>query len=232
MWGTAVKCFSILLLVASLCNGHSVLASTINLVSNPGWETGDFTGWALSGNNTYRAITTIDQYVHSGKYGLIIGPVGTHGFISQDIPTAIGNIYTVSFWWESFGGPTNDFNVSFGDQLLVSMSNFRPVKSYHQYSYDVIADSAISTLKFDVRQDPKFQGIDDVVVSDNGSSIVTPLPSTAFMGIALMGGLGIVHLIRRKMAVLAPAFAATPDSRFNIINDRRPSHQSARHRRD
>ena len=49
-----------------------------NLIANGGFETGDFTGWTLTGNvdvSTRVTNARVDpKYVHSGFYGVLSGP--------------------------------------------------------------------------------------------------------------------------------------------------------------
>ena len=49
-------------LVVSLASGT---ATSANLVSNPGFETGDFTAWTQSGNTDF---TFVDGLPHSGEF--------------------------------------------------------------------------------------------------------------------------------------------------------------------
>ena len=75
--------FSLALL--SLSSSSGAVASSLcdqvqnNLVTNCGFETGDFTGWTLSGNTGnrggyYYGVDAIDAF--SGNYGAYLGPLG------------------------------------------------------------------------------------------------------------------------------------------------------------
>ena len=46
-------------------------AAQANLVTNPGFETGDFTGWALSGDTTFTGVDGFSP--HSGSFGAFLG---------------------------------------------------------------------------------------------------------------------------------------------------------------
>jgi hypothetical protein len=67
-----------------------------NLVLNPGFETGNFDDWTRSGNLGATAVNT-GGYAHSGTYGAALGPVGSDGFLTQDITTIPGDLYDISF---------------------------------------------------------------------------------------------------------------------------------------
>ena len=114
-----------------------------NVIVNCGFETGDFTGWTLTGNTGFTGVTSGSPYVNSGTYGAYLGPVGSDGFLSQSFlgntltfvfrqdPAYWGlddvffvdlgpcnlyaycNIYSAGFWLYNDGGTPNDFTVYF-----------------------------------------------------------------------------------------------------------------------
>lgn len=69
-----------LLIVA--CRGNA------ETIVNGGFETGDLTGWTLSGNADFIGVGSF--FPHSGTYALEAGPVGSLGFVSQSIATVPG----------------------------------------------------------------------------------------------------------------------------------------------
>ena len=79
-------------------------APTANLVANGGFETGNFSGWTLSGNSSgiYIAPTAFPGEVHTGSYSAGLGSMNrTDGILTQNIATTAGQHYTLSFWIES-----------------------------------------------------------------------------------------------------------------------------------
>src|SRR5207342_1372158 len=91
---TITKSFIYILLpIALLC---SAAVANANLVTNGGFETGDFTGWTNGGNTGFTGVDPGIQ--HSGTYGAFFGPIGSNGFLSQTLATTAGGVYTLSFW--------------------------------------------------------------------------------------------------------------------------------------
>jgi len=89
-----------------------------NLVANCGFETGDFTDWTLSGDQTDMEVLPAG---HSGCYGAFLGPPGDMGFLAQDLPTAAGEYYDLSFWLRGMGTP-NAFQVLWNGAIVYRSS--------------------------------------------------------------------------------------------------------------
>lgn len=67
------------------------------LVTNGGFETGDFTGWTLSGDTTNEGVNMASA--SSGMYGAFFGPStpGLSHDLTQNINTTAGSLYDLSF---------------------------------------------------------------------------------------------------------------------------------------
>jgi hypothetical protein len=159
---------------ASICD-----AVVGNLVANCGFETGDFTGWVVTGNTGFTGVT--GSYANSGNYGGYFGAIGSDTLLTQTLPTLAGTV-DLSFYLENNGGTPNDFTVLWngvdvGPNLL-NVGSF----GYTQYTF-VLAGAGNDTLQFQVRQDPSYFGLDDVVATEG------PEPGTIGM---LFGGLGLL----------------------------------------
>ncbi len=165
-------------------------ASATQLVTNGGFEAGDFSGWTLTGNTGF---TGIDSSAHSGSHAAFFGQVGSTGSLSQTLSTVAGQMYNVSFWLEDDGGTPSSFTAAFGGDSLLSLSDTSAF-GYTLYTYDITASSSSTLLSFAFRQDPSYFHLDDVSVEDVSS---VPEPATWAMMILGMGAAGLT-LRRRK----------------------------------
>src|SRR5262245_34588467 len=113
VWGTAMM--RLVMVLAVLASLTAVGSSARADVVNGGFETGDFSGWTLSGNTTFSSVTSDRFYVHSGRFGAALGPIGSDGLLSQTLSTTIGATYQVSFWLDNNINPVapNEFLVFF-----------------------------------------------------------------------------------------------------------------------
>lgn len=168
-----------------------VATARAELVTNGGFESGDFSGWTLS-NVSFTSVTLISTSypVHSGSYSARLGSVYSDGYLSQNIATVAGEQYTVSFWLASTGNIGNHFSVSLGGTTLFDQMNI-PGQDYTEYSYTVTADSNNALLTLASRDDVNFLRLDDVsVVSANASSVPEP-GAVWFLGSGLISLIGL-----------------------------------------
>lgn len=173
-------------------------ASATQLVTNGGFETGDFSGWSLTGNTSF---TGVDNIAHSGSDAAFFGQVDATGSLSQTLGTVAGQMYTFSFWLRNDGGTPSSFVAAFGGDVLTSLSD-PAAFGYTFYTYNVTASSNSTLLSFTFQQNPAYFHLDDVSV-ENVSSV--PEPVTWAMMVLGMGAIGVT--LRRRKTSVAEAIA-------------------------
>jgi hypothetical protein len=194
------KLVRISLAVAVLAFGTVGLAHAgTNLVTNGGFETGDFTGWTVSGDTTLIGVCSVSTCPggfapEEGTYAGYFGPVGDTARISQQIATTPGTEYTLSFYLaDPVGGTPNYFSVSFGTATF-SITNFGTAFGWQQFTLSTMATSNSTALQFTFRHDPAYWFLDNVVVMQGGGTVPEPGTLVLFGS----GVLGLAGLARRK----------------------------------
>jgi hypothetical protein len=180
----------------SLCDGIAG-----NLVSNCGFETGDFTSWAVSGNDTpgeYGNLYGVEMGAdpdgtepNSGSYQAYFGDlVANETTLSETISTTPG-MYTVSLYLAQDTTPgtgqppnSNALAVTFDGISVESLTDV-PVEGYTHYSGVVAVTDSSSVLSITLGNDLGFFQLDDVSVV----GAATPEPSSWTAG--LLGCLSI-----------------------------------------
>lgn len=181
------------LLLTLGCAGALVLpaAASSNLVFNGGFESGDFTGWILSGNPIPGVVDTSSP--HSGTYAANLFAAGTPGYMEQMLTTTPGTTYQLTYFLESDGGVPNLFSAQIAGATLFNATDI-PSQAYTEYFFSFPAVSNSTDLKFGFRDDPGSLHLDDVSVT------ATPEPGSLYLlvlAIALAVFTGLAKRLKR-----------------------------------
>ena len=184
---------------------HASATPITNIVTNGGFETGNFSGWTQGGNTSF---TGVDSFsAHSGNFGAFMGPGGKGGpgSLSQNLTTTVGANYELSFFMYgendsgSHDGSFNSvqFQVFWNGVMIFDTTN--PPSSYQQFSFVNLAATGTSTeLKFVFQNDPSFFHLDDVVAGITATGVPEAM-STLWLALPTLAMIGFVQL-RRKIA--------------------------------
>jgi hypothetical protein len=159
---------SVAALVIVFCVTGSLCAQ--NIVTNPGFETGDFSpGWTLTPSPS-GALTQVDlNNPHTDFFEVDGQQFSDFDSISQNLTTVAGQSYDLSFWLASVdgGGPgtTLEIRVWWNGVIVLDRTGDPHELPYTQvFLPSLVATSSSTALRFDIRNDPGAYYLDDIAV--------------------------------------------------------------------
>jgi hypothetical protein len=166
-----------------------------NLLTNGGFETGNFTGWTTGGNFNNLGVTSGAYSYYSGaeegSFYAVLGPVGSDGTLAQSFSDTAGAEYTFSFWLAAVGDVTSDFSASWdGGTPLLSVTNPNTGAVWTEYTFDVIG-TGLDTIQFAFRDDPAYFALDN-------ASVDPAIPEPASLTLLGCGLLALAYRLRRR----------------------------------
>ena len=185
-------------------------AAAANLVLNPGFETGDFTDWSVTGDG----ISIDSVFPNSGCCDAAFSALTTDpnaGVLSQTLPTAGGKSYKLSFALLDEAGFSGDsFIVQFGGfSATITGDEAGPPGDlpslYTAFSFTVPSADIVSgatVLAFKGLNDP-VSGIEWNLDDVSANAVATPEPSTWILLALAFGGLGMQRRLRRRRQLLS-----------------------------
>lgn len=181
------------------CAAMLAASAHANLVTNGGFETGNFTGWNVTLAGSGSNLSVVNNFPHTGIFYARFGATsGLPDTISQSLATVAGASYAIDYWLRNSGSGPNQFDFNWdGGAVEQSLVNAAPF-GYTQFSYSLVATSALTTISFASSHGPSFFRLDDVNVEFVSGPIAVPEPTS----LALVGLAGlIVFSVRRRRQV-------------------------------
>jgi hypothetical protein len=167
---------------------------------------------------------------HSGNYYAALGQSGSLAYLSQTLPTIVGQKYLLSFWLDNplagssgrHGNP-NQFTVSWNGSALYNQINLGEF-TWNNFQYVVTATTTNTVLQFGGRDDNYFLGLDDVsvipgfapTISTQPTNLVILSGSNAAFTATANGSTPLVYIWRQNGINLTDASGVSGSATSNL----------------
>jgi hypothetical protein len=196
--------FSLTIAAVALLAIAGTQAHAGNIVMNGGFETGDFTGWTVNSSANFPwevdSASTGHGVPFAGSFfasnacvgsTCITGTPTQQDSLSQNLTTTVGDSYTLDFWFGTSGnGNPMELQALFGGVVVEDLLNIGP-SPYTEYTVSgLVAGSTTTELEFLGRQDPLWDELDAISVTDTTPAGSAPEPAGFALGLS-----GLVTLL-------------------------------------
>jgi hypothetical protein len=176
-------------------------AKAVELVTNGGFETGNFSGWTHTDPSGFDNVGSDPLFAHSGNFHANLGASPASGHLSQSLTTVAGTAYTLSFFLANditAGlGPSTAFEVFWNGASVLSIPANAPPFAYTNFTLTgLLATGGATTLEFVYHHDNDFWRLDDVSVS------VPEMASTIWLALPTFAALGFVYSRRERKGLV------------------------------
>lgn len=184
--------------VAAFALGHSASA---NLVANPGFQTGDFTGWTVGGDASGSGVDEVGRIT---DFAAVLRGFDTGITLAQTIPTVPGAGYDFRMWFAHIA-PSNSFQIFWNGRLL-DAGVFTSTFDYFQSTYSgLVATEPLTEIKFIISAAGTETGsvlLDDVSVIRSGAGVPEPF-STLWLALPFAVMVGFRRSRNKTVSSLA-----------------------------
>lgn len=157
-------------------NGSPSLVLQKQIVENGDFDTGDFTGWTLSGytNGTFADDASMSGILPpSGGFEAALSTVSaSQGYLSQTLPTTPGATYLLSFWLNNLYGDPHEFFITWNGNTLFAETNLAAT-SWTNFQCLATATGTNTVLQFGFQDNFDFLGLDNISVVAQPAAQIT-----------------------------------------------------------
>lgn len=208
-----MKVEKIVVMLSTFVLAHAAQA---NLLTNPGFETGDFTGWTVGGNvplgygvakGGQRLPDNVDgaayARAHGGTYTAWASTRGGYGealVLSQTLELDAGT-YSAGFYFQTSEGDYGNSSKIYIDGNYMSYTSSHITSSSKLASFNFsLASGGIHTIEFDISgsgSGPVSISADDFFLNDT-TPVTVAVPEPSMLALMVTGLLGLGLLRRSK----------------------------------